>query len=229
MTDHAWWGRWLMTWGRITAQYARGIREGTIAGHRVRLLGGAELPPDWVPLPGVPKTRGDCADEPRPCPRCISCRHHMWRVDARDRPGRHRDQSKDAIIVTPGDSCSLDVADRGPRTTHEVASAMFVSIRRVQQLVRQHSTALKLNVRLAELADHVVEDVAIVSRPDPGVRSVVMQPEPEQVRVVIMVGDAEIVFTDALARDVFRTLRQNATSEITKHIRRRIAEMEIKP
>jgi hypothetical protein len=40
----------------------------------------------FTPLPGVPKTRGDCPVE-RPCPH-LMCRHHLFRLDAENRAGR---------------------------------------------------------------------------------------------------------------------------------------------
>lgn len=60
-----------------------------------------------VRLPLVrPKTRGECADVPRPCP-FVSCRHHLY-LDV-DRLGNIAEHAADPLEMEA--SCSLDVAD----------------------------------------------------------------------------------------------------------------------
>jgi predicted DNA-binding protein (UPF0251 family) len=91
-----------------------------------------------------PKTRGDCADMPRPCP-FVSCRHHLYlEVDQpKMRRGGRVTRSEPAIYTCFPDrevwelseSCSLDVADRDGLTLEEVGRALGISKQRVQQII----------------------------------------------------------------------------------------------
>lgn len=69
----------------------------------------------------LPLTRGDCVDGPRPCP-FVSCRHHLA-LDVVN-GGSLKVNFPD---IEPGDlpqSCSLDIADRGPMTLESVGETM---------------------------------------------------------------------------------------------------------
>jgi hypothetical protein len=71
-----------------------------------------------------PRTRGDCADGIRPCP-WVSCRHHLY-LEVR-RTGFIALNFPD---LEPGDmkeTCSLDVADRGPHTALATGAALGLS------------------------------------------------------------------------------------------------------
>lgn len=75
--------------------------------------------------PGVdyhrPRTRGECADVPRPCP-FVSCRHHLY-LDVKE-TGAIRYNFPD---LEPGEvvhSCALDVADRGAADTYGDAQSI---------------------------------------------------------------------------------------------------------
>lgn len=99
---------------------------------------------------GRPRTRGECASAERPCP-WISCRHHIF-VDVTSSGSIVRDgvshlplkagalvaeefaeEASDALCSMQ-DTCSLDVADRGDATLHEVGELLGVTRERVRQI-----------------------------------------------------------------------------------------------
>lgn len=87
-----------------------------------------ENPPVDVPRP---KTRGDCAEVPRPCP-FVSCRHHLY-LDVNDETGSIK---LNFPSLEPGDlaeSCSLDVADLGGMTLEDVGAIMNLTRERIRQ------------------------------------------------------------------------------------------------
>jgi len=83
---------------------------------RLRVVGGDEV----ALREGVPATRADCKDGPRPCP-FYRCKHHLWFVVTDDRPGnpwQGRGPSSELEPrwlewPTPA-SCALDVAESVP-------------------------------------------------------------------------------------------------------------------
>jgi hypothetical protein len=79
-----------------------------------------------------PRTRGDCASVPRPCP-YESCRYHLG-------------------TKTP-ESCCLDVADRGEHDLKEVGELMRLTYQRIQQI---EAGAL---YRLADRAKHLRREI----------------------------------------------------------------------
>lgn len=90
----------------------------------------------------VPPTRAECpADrDARGCPH-VHCRHHLWRQDAADRPGRrHQCGSLPPTVLRRYtlESCALDVIDEQPRgvPARAVAALIGVGLRRAEQLVR---------------------------------------------------------------------------------------------
>jgi len=81
---------------------------------------------------GMPCTRADCEDTPRPCP-WVSCRHHLYLDEGRT-GGSVKLNFPD---LEPGDmvaSCALDIADSGPMTLEEVGCAMNLTRERVRQI-----------------------------------------------------------------------------------------------
>ena len=79
-----------------------------------------------------PKTRGDCVDGHRPCP-FVSCRFNLF-VDVNPRTGSVKMNFPDKELDEVGDTCSLDVADRGGITLEEVGAIMNLTRERVRQL-----------------------------------------------------------------------------------------------
>lgn len=125
-------------WSRASARQ-RGIPpKKTVAVRRITQLelaaGKAELQvleadgPYWRP-----KTRGDCAKVPRPCP-YVACSKNLY-----------LDTSETGSIILnfphlepgqmPADrSCSLDLADRGPMTLEEIAVVTNLTRERIRQV-----------------------------------------------------------------------------------------------
>ena len=58
-----------------------------------------------------PRTRAECAEGPRPCP-YVSCKHHLY-IDVSARTGAIKLNFPDLEVWDLGESCALDVADRG--------------------------------------------------------------------------------------------------------------------
>jgi len=93
---------------------------------RLRVLNG-----DVIELrSGVPGTRADCVDGPRPCA-YVRCRWHLWRIDNADRPGKPHGGKRAGTTVRPvwlepelPPSCAMDFAERGGMGSTEIAKAM---------------------------------------------------------------------------------------------------------
>jgi hypothetical protein len=79
-----------------------------------------------------PKTRADCATGPRPCP-YVSCKYNLY-VDVNPRTGSVKMNFPDKELHEIGDTCALDVADRGGITLEEVGVIMNLTRERVRQL-----------------------------------------------------------------------------------------------
>ena len=86
-----------------------------------------------------PRTRGECADGPRPCPFAL-CRYHLF-VDVTgagsllmNHPGKEIDQLEE--------SCALDVADRGGQSLEAVGRLIGVSMERSRQIIEQAATGI---------------------------------------------------------------------------------------
>lgn len=73
-----------------------------------------------LPVLARPRTRGECAGGPRPCP-WTSCRYHL---------GRERGGNLPAGAPT----CTLDEADRGGATLEEIAGALGRTRERIRQI-----------------------------------------------------------------------------------------------
>lgn len=104
--------------------------------------------------PGRPRTRGDCAAGPRPCP-WISCRHHLALVEVGQtmtrvlglplltratRGGADEVAWVDDVaemVASMPETCALDVAERDNRddkTLQEVADALGLTRERIRQI-----------------------------------------------------------------------------------------------
>lgn len=83
-----------------------------------------------------PRTRGECADVPRPCP-FASCRFSLLIDLSRDRKHvivRFPDEDGDPDL-TERDSCALDVADRGEHDTMQLGTLLNLSHQAVEQAI----------------------------------------------------------------------------------------------
>lgn len=77
-----------------------------------------------------PKTRGDCAGGPRPCP-FAGCRHHNALEAGRTGTVKLLREPEDMPAAS---SCSLDVADAGEHTLEQTANILGVVRERVRQI-----------------------------------------------------------------------------------------------
>ena len=78
-----------------------------------------------------PRTRGDCVNGPRPCP-WVACRHHLA-LEVNER-GNVRLVFPDRDLEQMTETCSLDVADAGQLTLHEVGDLLNITRERARQL-----------------------------------------------------------------------------------------------
>lgn len=109
-----------------------------------------------------PHTRAECVDGPRPCP-YVSCRHHLA-IEANPNGSitfNFRDVEPDEMAET----CSLDVADRGPASLDEIAAALNLT-REAVRLIEMRARA-KARALAPYLRDDVAGDVVrLVVLPD---------------------------------------------------------------
>jgi hypothetical protein len=79
-----------------------------------------------------PRSRADCAQGPRPC-MFVSCKHHLY-LDVNPATGSIKLNFPDKEIWEIGETCALDVADRGGITLEEVGSIMNLTRERIRQV-----------------------------------------------------------------------------------------------
>lgn len=79
-----------------------------------------------------PRVRAECEGGPRPCP-YVSCRHHLY-LDASEHTENLKLNFPDLEVWELAHSCSLDVADDGPRTLEQVGELLNMTRERVRQI-----------------------------------------------------------------------------------------------
>jgi hypothetical protein len=79
-----------------------------------------------------PRTRAECTEGPRPCP-FVSCKHHLY-IDVSPRTGAIKLNFPDLEVWDLGESCALDVADRGGTTLEDVGAIMNLTRERIRQV-----------------------------------------------------------------------------------------------
>ena len=79
-----------------------------------------------------PRTRSECVDGPRPCP-FVSCKYHLY-IDVSPKTGAIKLNFPDLEVWEMGESCSLDVADRGGTTLEDVGAIMNLTRERIRQV-----------------------------------------------------------------------------------------------
>lgn len=81
-----------------------------------------------------PRTRGDCASVPRPCP-YVSCRHHLY-LDINPETGSIKFvfPTREPWEMPAEASCALDVADAGGHTLEAVGEIVNVTRERARQI-----------------------------------------------------------------------------------------------
>jgi hypothetical protein len=79
-----------------------------------------------------PRSRADCANGARPC-MFVSCKHHLY-LDVNPSTGSIKLNFPDKEIWELGETCALDVADRGGITLEEVGCIMNLTRERIRQV-----------------------------------------------------------------------------------------------
>lgn len=102
-----------------------------------------------------PKTRSQCIDGPRPCP-YVSCKHHLF-LDVSAKTGAIKLNFPDLDLWEMGESCALDVADRGGTTLEDVGAIMNLTRERIRQVEVRALAKLEALNDMNSLRDYVEE------------------------------------------------------------------------
>ncbi|MEB2314442.1 MAG: sigma factor-like helix-turn-helix DNA-binding protein [Polyangiaceae bacterium] len=102
-----------------------------------------------------PRTRAECADGPRPCP-FVSCKHHLY-IDVSPKTGAIKLNFPDLEVWEMGESCALDVADRGGTTLEDVGAIMNLTRERIRQVEVKALARLEALRDMMALRDYVDE------------------------------------------------------------------------
>jgi hypothetical protein len=102
-----------------------------------------------------PRARCDCAGGPRPCP-YVSCKHHLY-VDVSPKTGAIKLNFPDLEVWEMGESCALDVADRGGTTLEDVGAIMNLTRERIRQVEVKALAKLEALRDMMALRDFVDE------------------------------------------------------------------------
>ncbi|HEY3236712.1 MAG TPA: sigma factor-like helix-turn-helix DNA-binding protein [Polyangiaceae bacterium] len=102
-----------------------------------------------------PRTRAECVDGPRPCP-FVSCKHHLY-IDISSRTGAIKLNFPDLEVWELGESCALDVADRGGTTLEDVGAIMNLTRERIRQVEVKALAKLEALRDMMALRDYVDE------------------------------------------------------------------------
>lgn len=102
-----------------------------------------------------PRTREECLDGPRPCP-FVSCKHHLY-IDVSPRTGAIKLNFPDLEVWDMGESCALDVADRGGTTLEDVGAIMNLTRERIRQVEVKALAKLEALKDMMALRDYVDE------------------------------------------------------------------------
>jgi len=102
-----------------------------------------------------PRTREECENGPRPCP-FVSCKHHLY-IDVSARTGAIKLNFPDLEVWDLGESCALDVADRGGTTLEDVGAIMNLTRERIRQVEVKALAKLEALRDMSFLRDFVDE------------------------------------------------------------------------
>lgn len=102
-----------------------------------------------------PRQREQCAGGMRPCP-YVSCKHHLY-VDVSPRTGAIKLNFPDLEVWEMGNSCALDVADRGGTTLEDVGAIMNLTRERIRQVEVKALAKLEALRDMMALRDFVDE------------------------------------------------------------------------
>ncbi len=102
-----------------------------------------------------PKAREECRGGPRPCP-FVSCKHHLY-IDVSARTGAIKLNFPDLEVWEMGESCALDIADRGGTTLEDVGAIMNLTRERIRQVEVKALAKLEALQDMLALRDYVDE------------------------------------------------------------------------
>lgn len=102
-----------------------------------------------------PRTRQECLEGPRPCP-FVSCKHHLY-IDVSARTGAIKLNFPDLEVWDLGESCALDVADRGGTTLEDVGAIMNLTRERIRQVEVKALAKLEALRDMMHLRDYIDE------------------------------------------------------------------------
>jgi hypothetical protein len=102
-----------------------------------------------------PRAREECENGPRPCP-FVSCKHHLY-IDVSARTGAIKLNFPDLEVWDLGESCALDVADRGGTTLEDVGAIMNLTRERIRQVEVKALAKLEALRDMMHLRDYVDE------------------------------------------------------------------------
>ncbi|HEX3851242.1 MAG TPA: sigma factor-like helix-turn-helix DNA-binding protein [Polyangiaceae bacterium] len=102
-----------------------------------------------------PKQRAECAEGPRPCP-YVSCKHHLF-IDVSPRTGAIKLNFPDLEVWEMGESCALDISDRGGTTLEDVGAIMNLTRERIRQVEVKALAKLEALRDMSFLRDFVDE------------------------------------------------------------------------
>jgi hypothetical protein len=102
-----------------------------------------------------PRNRQECAEGPRPCP-FVSCKHHLF-IDVSPRTGAIKLNFPDLEVWDMGESCALDVADRGGTTLEDVGAIMNLTRERIRQVEVKALAKLEALKDMMALREYVDE------------------------------------------------------------------------
>jgi hypothetical protein len=102
-----------------------------------------------------PKSRSECLDGPRPCP-FVSCQHHLF-IDVSSKTGAIKLNFPDLEVWEMGESCALDIADRGGTTLEDVGAIMNLTRERIRQVEVKALAKLEALRNMDALRDFVDE------------------------------------------------------------------------
>src|ERR1051325_10167386 len=102
-----------------------------------------------------PRNRAECAEGPRPCP-FVSCKHHLF-IDVSPRTGAIKLNFPDLEVWDLGESCALDVADRGGTTLEDVGAIMNLTRERIRQVEVKALAKLEALRDMMALRDYIDE------------------------------------------------------------------------
>jgi hypothetical protein len=102
-----------------------------------------------------PRARAECLEGPRPCP-FVSCKHHLY-IDVSARTGAIKLNFPDLEVWDLGESCALDVADRGGTTLEDVGAIMNLTRERIRQVEVKALAKLEALRDMMHLRDFVDE------------------------------------------------------------------------